>query len=138
MEGRAFLKVARDLARIAGEAHRRAAIGRAYYALMLESRDLLTRWGISCRSSENVHHFVRLKLLYARDAKLKDVGVVLERLLKQRNHADYQLSNFKAAYLNEDFIESMIIDADKAIALLDWIDGDPTRRESAIASILSR
>ena len=41
MDGRAFLEVARELARGDTEAHRRTAAGRTYYALMLEARDVL-------------------------------------------------------------------------------------------------
>lgn len=44
MNGRAFLEVARGLAQDATEAHWRSALGRAYYALLLEARDLLLRW----------------------------------------------------------------------------------------------
>jgi len=45
MDGRAFLGVAQEMALGRTEAHWRAAVGRAYYALMLEGRDFLQRWG---------------------------------------------------------------------------------------------
>ena len=91
MDGRAFLNVAEELSRGATEAHWRAAAGRAYYALMLEGRDLLHRWGFDPPPRENVHSFVRLRLLYAADVDLKRIGRTLERLVLSRNMADYQL-----------------------------------------------
>src|SRR5687768_9227637 len=92
IDGRAFLDVARDLALGKHEAHWRSAAGRAYYALLLECREALRRWGISSPSGHGVHSFVRLRLLYCPDQGVKNLGYRLERLLKVRNSADYDLS----------------------------------------------
>ena len=133
--GRAFLEVARELAGGATEAHWRSATGRAYYALMLEARDLLDGWGIPTPPRDRVHGFVRLKLLYAADPDLKQVGLTLERLARYRNDADYQLSDPRRRFANAAEANKSVQDAGKAIALLDQIEGDPPRRTAAIASI---
>ena len=90
MDGRAFLEVARELASGATEAHWRTAAGRAYYALLLEGRARLQRWGFVATPRESMHTFVRLKFLYAGDPDLKRVGRALDRLSQLRNEADYQ------------------------------------------------
>ncbi len=97
MDGRAFLVVARELLQGATEAYWRAAAGRTYYALMLEARELLGRWGLSCPPRDDIHKFVRLRLLYSADPDLKHVGVTLERLGRLRNVADYELSDTDVA-----------------------------------------
>ena len=91
MKGRAFLDVARDAVLGATEGHWRAAVGHAYYALLLECRDLLLHWGFTILSRHNVHAVVRLRLIYATDKDLKDIGRVLEVLGKLRNRATYDL-----------------------------------------------
>jgi hypothetical protein len=59
MDGRAFLAVARELAAGSTAAHWRSSVGRSYYALFLEGRDLLQRWGFTPQRRDPVHSFVR-------------------------------------------------------------------------------
>ncbi len=74
MAGRDFLDPARDSASGATPHHRRSAVVDAYYALMLECRDTLFRWGRSLPRRDNVHAWVRLRFLYATDADLRTSG----------------------------------------------------------------
>jgi hypothetical protein len=68
MKGRAFLGAAREMAAGTTEDRWRTAAGRAYYALMLEGREALRRWGFSVPPRHNVHAFVRLRLVFAADS----------------------------------------------------------------------
>src|SRR5437899_12670360 len=92
MNGRDYLTVARELAAGPTEAHWRTAAGRAYYALMIECRDALRRWGFVPAARDNVHTFVRLRLTFAAYPDLKKIGDALDRLVQWRNYADYQLA----------------------------------------------
>src|SRR5437868_5934832 len=93
MDGRAFLEVAERLVLRSTEADWRTAAGRAYYGVMLECRAALRRWGFTIPKGEQVHRFVRLRLLYASDTDLKLVAKRLEQLGILRNYADYELEN---------------------------------------------
>ena len=135
MDGRAFLEVARVLARTDSEAHRRTAAGRAYYALMLEARDRLRRWGVVPSPRDPVHSFVRLKLVRSTDEELKQIGVSLEKLGKLRNDADYDLADGQGRFQGAGRVDSLIREATESIAMLDRIDGDEIRRAEAIAAI---
>ncbi|HEV3448967.1 MAG TPA: hypothetical protein VG099_30300 [Gemmataceae bacterium] len=93
MEGRAFLDVAERLVLGSTEADWRSAAGRAYYAVMLECRAALRRWGFTIPKGEQVHRFVRLRFLYASDTDLKTVAHRLEQVGLLRNQSDYELES---------------------------------------------
>jgi hypothetical protein len=137
MRGREFLDVARLLLKTNLEANWRAATGRAYYALFLESRDALVRWGFAGFRRDQAHMSVRLKFVYARDNDLKSIGDDLELLGNRRNAADYQIDSPGRFFSDEVEAVQMIDYADRAIELLDRIDADSALRASAIEAIRS-
>src|SRR5437660_9508651 len=93
MRGRDFLLVAQQFIRGGTEAHWRSAAGRTYYALLIESRDLLQRWGFNLPPRDKVHASVRLRFTYAADPDMKDVGLALDLLSQLRNQADYDMGS---------------------------------------------
>jgi hypothetical protein len=135
MQGREFLDLARELLNLGTQPrHWRAVIIHAYYALLLECRDTMTRWGLPPLARQQVHAQVRLRLVYAGNSDLKEIGYKLEDLSKDRNLANYDLRAlplFASAILAGIDVQKV---AD-ALGLLDAIDADPTRQATAIASI---
>jgi len=137
MDGSRFLEVARQLVRGTTEAHWRTASGRAYYALMLEGRELLNRWGFVAPPRDQVHSFVRLRFTYAADQDLKQVGRALEELGRLRNQADYELASgprFQTASKAQQAVQQ----AQDKLSLLKLVDADPPRRSAAITDIRAR
>lgn len=137
MDGRTFLGVARRLAQGGAEADWRTAAGRAYYALLLEGRAALQRWGFSILRQDQIHAFVRLRFLYAADADLKDIGRVLEELVLLRNRADYQLDR-PGPFVSVHVVTQAVLKSQDAINRLDRIDHAPARRAAVIADIQAR
>jgi hypothetical protein len=134
MRGRDFLELARDLLPGTLPRHWRGIVIHAYYALLLECRDTMTGWGLPALQRHQVHSQVRLRLTYATNADLKQVGYDLEDLSRHRNRANYELqplAEFATPKLAHDDVKK----AADAITLLDSIDNDPVRRAAAIASI---
>jgi hypothetical protein len=134
MNGRAFLDLARDLAKGGTEVYWRGAAVHAYYALFLEGRDALLRWGFAAAPRHNVHSFVRLKFTFASDRDLKMIGDVLDALVKLRNKASYDLRplpNFATPAEATKAVQA----AATALVGMDALDGDPMRRAAAIATI---
>ena len=135
MQGREFLDLARELlASGTSPRHWRAVVIHAYYALLLECREAMARWGLPPVPRQQVHAQVRLRLVYASDADLKRIGNALVVLNKHRNAASYDLaplSQFASAKVAQADVQL----AGDAVVLLDSIDGDATRRAAAIGSI---
>ncbi len=131
MQGRRFLQLAEELVVGTQEYHSRGATIHSYYALFLECRDALGRWAIGI-GRQDVHHAVRLKFAYARDADLKSIADHLDWLVRRRGPASYDLSA-RPDFADESCAQEAIVRATKGLALLDAIDFDPTRRAAAIA-----
>jgi hypothetical protein len=134
MEGRKFLQLAQELIAGTEEYHWRAAAIHAYYALVLECRDALSRWAAAVARHQSVHQAVRLKFVYARDTDLNDIGRQLDWLVRRRNDASYNLGVI-ADFANDAVARWAITRSSNALALLAAIDGDPARRTAAIASL---
>jgi hypothetical protein len=134
MQGRAYLDLAVEIVAGGTELHWRGAVGRAYYALMLECRDALFRWGFKLPPRDRVHSFVRLRFTYPADQDLKQIGWVLDRLASARNRADYDLST-QVDFSSSTLANQALANVTAYIALLDAIDADTTRRAAAIAAI---
>ena len=132
MRGRAFLDVARELVVGGTEAHWRATVIHAYYALFLECRDALRRWGIALVPRQNVHSAVRLRYLYATAADLKSISLALDTWCRKRNDASYNLGVLPD-YATHRTAQHAIGETTVTLALLDAIDADPVRRAASIA-----
>ena len=134
MQGREFLELAKELVVGNGPCHWRGAIIHAYYALLLECREAMNRWGLPAPTRHQIHSTIRLRLVFASHAELKNIGRDLEKLAEDRNRANYDLRPVSMFATN--LIASIDLKkADDALALLDAIDADPVRRAAAIASI---
>ena len=134
MQGREYLELAREILIGGTERHRRGASGRAYYALMLECRDALFRWGFALPPRENVHHFARMRFSFPAHPELRQVGDALDRLGRLRNKADYEMSSLQD-FMSDTITQHAIQRVTSMLALLDAIEGDPVRRAAAIAAI---
>jgi hypothetical protein len=134
MAGRDFLEVARKVVLEKTPYFWRAAAIHAYYALMLECRDALDRWGFVKPRRDSVHPWVRLCFQYATDTDIKKIGNALDDLVRLRNEASYELVA-SISFRNSTKAADAIQKAAAALALLDAIEADPARRAIAVASI---
>ena len=135
MQGREFLDLARELlASGTSSRHWRAVIIHAYYALLLECRDAMARWGLPPVARQQLHAQVRLRLIYAADIDLKKIGDALEVLNKHRNAASYDLQVLPL-FTSPKLSHADVQLAARALAVLDSIDADASRRAAALASI---
>jgi hypothetical protein len=133
MKGR-LLDLAVEVLSGGTEVHWRGALGRAYYALMLECREALFRWGFKLPPRDNVHTWVRLRFTFPADPDLKVLGLALDRLGRLRNAADYDLATLPA-FANDQRARDSVQEVTYALALVDAIDADPSRRLPFVAAI---
>jgi hypothetical protein len=133
MRPRSFLDLAREAALSNTEAHWRGVVIHAYYALFLECRDALVRWGRSV-PQRDAHGQVRLTFVYSRDQQIKDIGTALDELSPARAHASYMMSPGPLFSSSSQPLR-LLQRATAALALLDAIDADPARRGAAVASL---
>ena len=134
MDGREFLILARELVRGRTEAHWRAAAGRAYYALMLECRSALLRWGFKVPGGPGTHGFIRLRYNAAGEPDLRTVSHALDNLLRLRNFADYEIP-YSRSFTTDQRARAAIQESTDALDLLDAIESDVVRRDAAIAAL---
>src|SRR5450432_251507 len=92
MRGRAFLVLARETILGGKERHWRGASGRAYYALMLECRDALIRWGFPMPPGDGGHRFSRTRFSVPGNTDLRFIADRFDFLAPLRNKADYILT----------------------------------------------
>jgi hypothetical protein len=124
MQGRTYLDLAREVVTGGDELHWRGATIHAYYALVLECRDTLRRWGVIIPRTQIVHTSVRLRLLYATNADLNRIARELDWMGKRRNNASYDMS-LMSHFTSDRVAQNAITSASDMLALLDAIDGAP-------------
>ena len=134
MKGREFITVAQRLSPGTCEADWRAIVGRAYYGLILESRDSLRRWGFLPLPRAPIHSFVRLRFDFAQDADLKKIGRYLNSLSRLRNDADYHIDK-PGPFTKPSGAADAIRDAGMGVNILDQIESNNGRRLAAVAAI---
>jgi hypothetical protein len=79
-------------------------------------------------------HFRPTTVHLSADRDLRAIGTAIDNLVRLRNRADYQLA-LLADFASDAKALTAISEAADAIALLDAIDADSTRRTAAIAAI---
>jgi hypothetical protein len=134
MQGRENLDLAREYVTGGRERRWRGAARSAYYALFLECRDVLARWGFTLPARDTVHDAVRARFRVATNPDLPPIGGKLNDLMNLRIHADYRL-NPAPHFRNAGRAQQAIQEAAAALVLLDAIDADPVRRNLAVAAI---
>jgi len=154
MRGEDFLQIADLLlaAENSGEPHRRAAIGRAYYALFLEVREWLSA-DFHITNDSGAHRLVADLISLAKDDEVSAFGQALSKMRVLRNSADYELPAPKVprpggprapkyGYRSVNYLfghahtaQEKTKEARLMIETLKRIDRDPSRRRDIIQSI---
>ena len=91
MNGRDFLDTARHLAGRNGEADRRSAVSRAYYAVFHAARDLLTALRFQTPRADKAHNYLYVRLNNCGERRVEDAAFRLDNLRGLRNQADYDV-----------------------------------------------
>jgi uncharacterized protein (UPF0332 family) len=91
MNGRDFLDTARHLSGRNGEADRRSAVSRAYYAVFHASRDLLTALRFQTPRADKAHNYLYVRLNNCGERRVEDAAFRLDNLRGARNQADYDV-----------------------------------------------
>jgi hypothetical protein len=133
MRGRDFLQSAARLAAMNSESDWRTSIGRSYYALYLECREALRRWGFPIPSRSS-HREVAQRLSFPNNVDLAILSKTFQDVSAKRNKADYELAANPLFQNSTSSIHSTT-EARTAIALLDALESDPVRLAAAIAAI---
>ena len=76
---------------------------------------------------------VRLDFAYAGDQDLKAIGDALDRLVRARNEAHYELQP-SPRFASSVHAQQMIQRSEDALAVLDALEADPVRLQRAIGS----
>jgi hypothetical protein len=134
MRGRAFLVLAREIVLGGKERHWRGAAGRAYYALMLECRETLIRWGFPMPPGDGGHRFARSRFSVPGNADLRFIVDRFDRLAPLRNKADYILTTL-LEFSSDARAQDAIQIASDALDRLDAIEADSVRLANAVAAI---
>jgi hypothetical protein len=96
----------------------------AYYALLLECRDAMDRWGLPPLTRLQLHARVRLRFLFSTDSELHRIGEALRDLGEDRNRANYDLTDDLLFALPR-FAHADIQSSETALTRLDALDADP-------------
>lgn len=133
MLGREFLDTADRLLTLQAESDWRSAASRSYYAVYLECREALYRWGFhfAARSS---HLEVSRRFSFPKNQELNQIAGLLQHTSSLRNKADYDLSS-NSPFLSASESRISVQRARTVITLLDAIEADPAHRAQAIADI---
>jgi uncharacterized protein (UPF0332 family) len=91
MNGRDFLPLARQLIGMSGEAARRSAVSRAYYAAFHVARDLLAGLGFTTPRADRAHEYLYRRLNNSGLAPVRVAANQLHDLRARRNQADYDV-----------------------------------------------
>ena len=133
MTGRDFVNTADHLSTRTAESDWRSAVSRAYYAVYLECREAMRRWGLTI-SVRGSHRDVGQRLSAPANADLNLIARTFDHLASLRNKADYELATIPA-FASAVKAKAAVSDARKAIALLDALEADPARLKQAIDDI---
>ena len=128
MDPRDFLKVSTALRTSQGEADRRTAVSRAYYALFLSARRLLEAEAIALGRLHEDHRLVPDYLRHSQNETLADVGDSIADLRRERNMADYDMDTTK---FNQALCALLVEKARAGLQVLDELNRNARRAMAA-------